>query len=110
MGTNFYLVKPLSIEEKQEIIVIIPNKFTFDVEILNDEDHNYSFYPKESKWTAKDALYICETDAKQKAEENTELIKKAQESLTNTIEVLMKPLLNESGYTIAFKSSAGLEV
>ena len=98
-------------EEKQEIIIIIPDKFTFDVEVLEDDNHKIYYYPKEdSGWTAKDTLYICETDAKQKAETNTELVQKAKESLTNTIEALLKPLLNESGYTISFKSSADLEV
>ena len=97
--------------ESQEVIVTIPNKFTFDVELLEDENHKFYYYPKEqSDWTGKDTSYICKTDAKQKAEANAELTKKARESLINTIETLLEPLLSESGYTLSFKNSDGMEV
>ncbi len=92
--------------DKKEVTVIIPEKFTFDVVLLEDEEHQFYYYPEnQSDWTGRDVSYICETDAKQKAESNTELITKARESLLNTIEALLNPILSNNGYKIVTDNS-----
>lgn len=86
--------------------MIIPEKFDFDVELLEDEEHQFYYYPEnQADWTGRDVSYICETDAKQKAETNTELITKARESLLNTIEALLNPILSNNGYKIVSDNS-----
>lgn len=93
--------------EEKKVTVILPERFTFDVELLEDENHPFYYYPqKQADWTGKDVSYICETDAKQKAEANTELIIRARESLTNTIEALLKPILSRNDYTLSIEISA----
>lgn len=93
--------------EAKEVTVIIPEKFTFDVELLEDAEHQFYYYPKnQDDWTGRDVSYICETDAKQKAEANAELIAKARESLINTIEALLNPILSRNGYTFTVEISA----
>lgn len=93
-------------DDAKKVTVIIPEKFTFDVELLEDENHQIYYYPKNpDHWTGKDATYICKTDAKQKAEANTELIAKAQESLINTIEALLNPILSRNDYTFTVEIS-----
>lgn len=92
--------------DKKQVTVIIPEKFDFDVELLEDEEHQFYYYPEnQSDWTGRDVSYICETDAKQKAETNTELITKARESLLNTIEALLNPILSNNGYKIVSDNS-----
>ena len=92
--------------DKKEVTVIIPEKFTFDVELLEDEEHQFYYYPEnQSDWTGRDVSYVCETDAKQKAEANTELITKARESLMKTIEALLNPILSNNGYKIVATDS-----
>lgn len=92
--------------DKKEVTIIIPKEFTFDVVLLEDEEHQFYYYPEnKSDWTGRDVSYICETDAKQKAEANTELITKARESLLNTIEALLNPILSNNGYTIVADNS-----
>ena len=91
----------------KEVTVVIPEKFTFDVELLEDGQHKFYYYPKnQDDWTGRDVSYICETDAKQKAEANTELITKARESLINTIEALLYPILSRNDYTFTVEISA----
>lgn len=92
----------------KELNVTIPEKFSFDVELWEDEEHQYYFFPKNpdaKKLTSKKVSYICETDAKQRAEENTDLIKIARESLINTLEQLLSPIVGETGYEIIIKTS-----
>lgn len=92
--------------DKKEVTIIIPENFTFDVALLEDEEHQFYYFPEnQSDWTARDVSYICETDAKQKAEANTELITKARESLLNTIEALLNPILSNNGYKIVADNS-----
>ena len=89
-------------EETKEVIVEIPETFTFDVELLEDENHKFYYYPKDpKKWTGRDVSYYCETDAKKKAEENRELNAKARESLVNTIRELLNPILRKNGYELS---------
>lgn len=93
--------------DTKEVTVVIPEKFTFDVELLEDDNHKFYYYPKnQDDWTGRDVSYICETDAKQKAEANTELIAKARESLINTIEALLNPILSRNDYTFTVEISA----
>lgn len=93
--------------ETKEVTVILPEKFTFDVELLEDADHQFYYYPKnQDDWTGRDVSYICETDAKQKAEANSVLITKARESLINTIEALLNPILSRNDYTFTVEISA----
>lgn len=88
--------------EAKKVTVIVPDKFSFDVELLEDEDHKFYYYPKDqADWTGRDVSYICETDAKQKAEANKELIEKARESLINTIEALLDPILSRNEYSFS---------
>ena len=90
-------------DDNKKVTAIVPNEFIFDVELLEDEEHGFYFYPKKpDDWTAKDVRYICEADAKQKAEAKTELINKARESLINTVETLLEPVVR-SGYTVDVK-------
>lgn len=92
--------------DKKEVTIIIPKEFTFDVVLLEDEEHQFYYYPEDkSDWTGRDVSYICETDAKQKAKANTELITKARESLLNTIEALLNPILSNNGYKIVADNS-----
>lgn len=93
-------------DKKKNVTITIPEEFTFDVELLEDEEHQFYYYPEnQSDWTGRDVSYICETDAKQKAEANTELITKARESLQNTIKALLNPILSNNGYTIVSDNS-----
>ncbi|MBR5617139.1 MAG: DUF4230 domain-containing protein [Oscillospiraceae bacterium] len=83
------------------VTVVVPERFTFDVELLEDKDHKFRYYPKKKDdWTATDVAYICETDAKQKAEDNAELSRRARESLVNALENLLYPILTSKDYTL----------
>ena len=89
--------------KEKTVTVTLPEKFSFDVELLEDEQHKFYYHPEDQNhWTGKDVSYICKTDAKQKAEANTELIRKARKGLVSAIEILLKPMLNTSGYTLVF--------
>lgn len=91
----------------KKVTVRIPEKFAFHIELLEDENHQFCYYPKsQADWTGRDVFYICETDAKQKAEANVELVEKARESLENTIKALLEPILIRSGYTLEFEKDA----
>ena len=74
---------------------IIP-EFSFDVEL--DKERMY-FYPNDDDLTAKEVLYLCEIDAVEKANDNSELKRVAHENLIKTIEALVLPLLGTDGYT-----------
>ena len=91
-------------EDKKTVTVTIPETFSFDVELLFDEDkYQWYYYPDNKKdWTGKDAIIICYTDAKAKAERNKDLITKARESLVDTLETLLNPLLSKNGYQLVF--------
>ena len=89
--------------EEKKVTVILPKNFSFDVEMLNEGDHKFYYYPQGTdQWSVKEVRFICETHAKQAAENNTELIKKANESLQKSIRSLLKPVLDVNGYTITF--------
>lgn len=77
---------------------IIPEEFNFEVEIL--EEKGFRASPSKNKLTAKDIFYICEKDAQDKAQQNTELMRVARANLGNTIKALLDPLLRTNGYTI----------
>ena len=90
-----------------EIINLLVLSVEFDVELLEDADHQFYYYPDDKDdWTGRDVSYICEIDAKQKAEANAELLKKARENLINTMEALLNPILNRNGYTFVVEISA----
>lgn len=92
--------------EKKTVTVKIPERFTFDVELLEDAEHKFYYYPEnKDDWTGKDVRYICEVDAKQKAETNMDLLEKARESLMDTIESLLNPILASSGYELFIEIS-----
>ena len=94
-------------DDSKTITVVLPEKFEFDVELLEDADHQFYYYPDDKDdWTGRDVSYICEIDAKQKAEANAELLKKARENLINTMEALLNPILNRKGYTFVVEISA----
>ena len=83
------------------VTAVLPDKFVFDVELLEDEEHKFYYYPEDrADWTAKYVAYICETSAKQKAEANVELMTKARQSLENAITVLLQPILSSDGYAL----------
>lgn len=87
--------------DKKTVFVILPDVFSFDVELIEDEEHKFYYYPEDiDEWTAKDVAYICEIDARQKAEANAVLIDDARASLINTIEVLLDPILRGNDYTL----------
>ena len=85
--------------EQKTVVVTLPEKFSFDVELLEDDEHKFYYHPdNKDDWTGKDVSYICKTDAKQKAEANAELIRKAREGLVSTIKTLLDPMLSTCGY------------
>jgi hypothetical protein len=101
---DFNEIYPTVDYETKKVTIKIPKEFTFDVELLEDEDHQFYYYPKnQDDWTGKDVAFICETDAKQKAEANTALVSKAHESLKNTIDALINPILSKSDFTVEYK-------
>lgn len=96
------------IDDEQKIVtVVVPETFTFEVELLQDEEHQFHYYPKKKDdWTARDVAFICETDAQQKAAANTELSNRARESLVNTLESLLNPILTSKDYTLVVETTA----
>lgn len=85
----------------KEVLVTLPKEFTFDVTLLQDDAHPLRLHPKDPKnWTGKDVMYICKTDAKEKAEANTELVNMATENLKKTIDKLLEPILSRNEYTL----------
>lgn len=106
-NVDFEAIKHQVDEERKTVTVMLPEKISFDVELLSDEDtHKWYYYPDNKKdWTGKDAIYICNTDAKNKAEKNDDLIKKARESLEDTLKTLLEPLLSKNGYQLVFVSA-----
>ena len=96
-------------DDKKIVTVVLPEKFTFDVELLEDESHPYYYHPVDPKnWTGKDVSFICKTDAKKKAEGNLQLIQEARQSLINTIKTLLEPLLEQHNYTFAYQIAGGV--
>lgn len=106
---NFEDIKYEIDEDSMKIIVTVPKTFTFVVELLDDEEHNFYYYPKKPDgWTIKEVKYVCATHAKQKADENDVLLETARESLENTIETLLSPLVSSHGYTVEIISDQGV--
>ena len=102
-NVDFEAIKHEVDEESKTVTVTLPDKISFDVELLSDEDHKWYYYPDNKKdWTGKDAIYICTTDAKNKAEKNDDLIQKAHGSLKGTLKALLEPLLSKNGYQLVF--------
>ena len=106
-NVDFETIKHEVDEDSKTVIVTLPEKISFDVELLSDEEtHKWYYYPDNKKdWTGKDAIYICTTDAKNKAEKNDDLIEKAYESLEDTLKTLLEPLLSKNGYQLEFVST-----
>lgn len=87
--------------ETKVVTAVLPQEFQFDVELLEDNEHKFYYYPEnKTDWTARDVAYICETSAKEKAEANVELMTKARQNLEDAISVLLKPILASDGYTL----------
>lgn len=93
--------------EKKIVIVTLPSEFTYEVELLNDsEEYKRYYHPRGSKSNIhnKEADYFCKEDAKMEAESNSELNKKARESLEKAVSTILKPLLDSHNYSIEFKN------
>ena len=87
--------------ETKIVTMILPEKLEIYVELLQDEEHEFEYHPKDAgNWTGKDVRTVCETDARQKAEVNTELLRRARDSIIRTISVLLSPILSANGYTL----------
>ena len=82
------------------VTVVLPEKLEFDVDLIQDENHKFHYYPNANDRTLKEIEYICKKDAKEKAEANTALLTAAHESLSNTLTALLEPLLNANEYTL----------
>ncbi|MBQ6997675.1 MAG: DUF4230 domain-containing protein [Oscillospiraceae bacterium] len=94
-------------DNSKVVTVILPDKFSFEIELLQDEEHKFYYYPDEKDdWTGKDVTYICKTDARAKAEANAELITSARKNLENTIKSLLDPLLASDEWTLVFSTAA----
>lgn len=105
-NVDFEAIKHEVDEERKTVTVTLPEKISFDVELLSDDAHKWYYYPDNKKdWTGKDAIQMCNKDAKQKAEKNADLIAKAYESLEDTLEALIEPLLSKNGYRLVFVSA-----
>lgn len=86
---------------EKKVTVTLPEKYNFEVELLEDKDHKYYYYPENmDDWTGKDVAFICKTDAIQKAKENSDLMEKSRKSLELTITGLLNPILKAKDYTL----------
>ena len=81
--------------EARVVTVVLPENFEIDVDLIEDEQHQFYYYPDQtSVMGAGDVGVICKADAEQKAKENQYLLQMARTSLTATITALLKPIVD----------------
>lgn len=84
-------------EENKTVKPILPEITV--VPDINDEA-SLSFIPDDANIELKEALEVCEDDAKEEALKSEKLMESAQENLHSIIEALLYPILNDNGYTL----------
>ena len=62
-----------------------------------------SFIPDDAKGDINKVRSVCEEDATKEAKNSKELFEIAKENLKNTVEALLKPLIEHDGYTIIWE-------
>lgn len=92
-----------AIDDKAKTVTpVFPEDYGFDVD-LRENLEDFNFYPDDSDIDARDIYYICETDAKEKAENNEALRTIAKANLLRTISALLDPLLDANGYSLVIE-------
>lgn len=89
------------IDEKNKTVKpILP-----DIKITSNiaDEKTLSFIPEGTSIELKDALLICNDDAKNEALKSQELITSAEENLKSIIEGLLYPIINPQGYKVVWE-------
>ena len=90
--------------DTKTVIAKLPKQFSYDVELLEDDQHKFRFYPYDKDvFTAKDIEYSCEIDAINKAKNNKELNVVARQSLESTVEMLLDPIISINEYSLVLE-------
>ena len=71
--------------------------------VFKDDGKSLSFIPQNTKIEMRDIVVTCEEDAKKKVQERVEMLDIAKENAKTTIEGLLLPIIEESGYKIVWK-------
>ena len=66
-------------------------------------ENSLSFIPEDTKLELKEVLLVCEEDAKNEALNSPGLLKYAEENLKDTLEALLLPVIESSGYQIIWE-------
>lgn len=94
----------ISVDDNEKIIYItLPKIELIPKVVFKDDGKSLSFIPQNTKIEMHDIVVTCEEDAKKKVLERIEMLDIAKENAKTTIEGLLLPIIEESGYKIVWK-------
>ncbi len=88
------------IDEKQKTVTPILPDITVSIATLDEE--SISYIPKDPDLPLKTVISLCKEDAMDEANHSEKLFQTAEENLKAVIEALLSPILDASGYSIAW--------
>ena len=86
--------------ENKTVKPILPR---IEIQEISVKPDGMSFIPDDAKGDINKVRSVCEDDATKEAKNSKELFEIAKENLKNTVEALLKPLIENDGYTIIWE-------
>lgn len=99
VGINMSDIKFKIDKEKKTVTPALPE---VSINIAAIDEDGISYIPKNPDIDLKEVISICRKDAVDEANNSEQLKETAKENLKNVVEVLLKPLLESNGYSIAW--------
>lgn len=84
-------------EDKKIITPILPS---ISINIVTLEEDGISYIPKNPDISLKEVIELCKKDAMNEANKSQKLREVAEENLKSTIEALLMPILDNTGYSL----------
>ena len=100
---NFNKNNILVDDNKKLINITLPKIELTPKIVFKDDGKSLSFIPQNTKIEMRDIVVTCEEDDKKKVQERVEMLDIARENAKTTIEGLLLPIIEESGYKIVWK-------
>ena len=100
VGVNFSEINFEINNENKTIKPILPE---IKIQNITVKPEGMSFIPDDAKGDINKVRSVCEDDATKEAKNSKELFEIAKENLKNTVEALLKPLIENDGYTIIWE-------
>ena len=86
-------------DKKKKVNVYLPE---IKINIVDVKTDGLSFMPENPDIELPEIMKICNDDAKKEANKSRELYNTAEENLKISIQALLKPILDDSGYSITW--------